>query len=156
MKFIKKGFTLIELLVVIAIIGILATIVLVSLSSARNKANDSAIQAGVNQVRAIAEMVYADDTTNRYDSLCGTGDLLCQTGDAGACDDGHTFEDELATISNDVDSKNGAGAEPACFASTAAYCVQAAMNTGSYCIDSTGYAGLVAGCSATYTCATGD
>ncbi|MFA6252595.1 MAG: prepilin-type N-terminal cleavage/methylation domain-containing protein, partial [Candidatus Paceibacterota bacterium] len=36
----KKSFTLIELLVVIAIVGILAGILIVSMSSALNSAND--------------------------------------------------------------------------------------------------------------------
>lgn len=64
----KKGFTLIELLVVIAIIGILSSVVLASLNSARNKGEDAAVKANLSNIRAQAEIVY--DNTGNYADVC--------------------------------------------------------------------------------------
>jgi len=60
----NKGFTLIELLVVIAIIGILATIVLVSLNTARIKARDARRQSDMHQIALAMEMCYDDAACN--------------------------------------------------------------------------------------------
>lgn len=61
----QKGFTLIELLVVIAIIGILATIVMVSLNTARQKARDSRRISDARQVQLAAQMYY-DSNSGAY------------------------------------------------------------------------------------------
>lgn len=57
----KKGFTLIELLVVIAIIGLLAGIVLVSVTGPRAQARDVKRQADMRQIITAQELVMADD-----------------------------------------------------------------------------------------------
>ncbi len=59
----KKGFTLIELLVVIAIIGILSSIVLASLNSARAKGSDAAVKSAMGSLTTQAALYY--DTNNQ-------------------------------------------------------------------------------------------
>lgn len=53
-----SGFTLIELLVVIAIIGVLASIVLASLNSARQKSRDARRIADIKQLQLALELYY--------------------------------------------------------------------------------------------------
>ncbi len=55
----NKGFTLIELLVVVAIIGLLATMVAVSLTSARSRARDSRRVSDIRQIENALELYFA-------------------------------------------------------------------------------------------------
>lgn len=63
-KFVSKarGFTLIELLVVIAIIGILASIVLVSLNSARGKGRDAQRVSNLQEMAKALALVDPDSS----------------------------------------------------------------------------------------------
>lgn len=112
----QKGFTLIELLVVIAIIGILAAIVLVSLSGARDRARDARIQSAMGQLRAVAEIEY-NDSGYSYDGLAANTDWTTLKADIDEQSPG------TATINDSAD----------------AYCAYVQLNSsGYYCVDSTG------------------
>ena len=81
----QEGFTLIELLVVISIIGLLATIVLVSLNSAREKARDASRKADLHQIQLALQLYYDDNDVypgeNWCDSSVGSCGSSCPCGD---------------------------------------------------------------------------
>ena len=74
MKF-SKGFTLIELLVVIAIIGILSSVVLASLSTARTKGQDAKVQESMTGLRNAAEIFYS--TNGAYATSTALANSSC-------------------------------------------------------------------------------
>jgi len=59
-----KGFTLIELLVVIAIIGILSSVVLASLNTAREKSRDAKRVSDIKQIQLALELYF--DSNSYY------------------------------------------------------------------------------------------
>ncbi len=69
-QLLRRGFTLIELLVVIAIIGLLASIVMVSLSAARVKGRDAVRLSELNSLQTALEL-YANDHGGNYPAVCG-------------------------------------------------------------------------------------
>ncbi|MES2994636.1 MAG: prepilin-type N-terminal cleavage/methylation domain-containing protein [Patescibacteria group bacterium] len=136
-----RGFTLIELLVVIAIIGILSSVVLASLNTARNKGADAAVKSNLSSARAEAEIFY-DSNNNRY-STTVTAPTMTGTGGTGVC--AATGANVIGDSVNAALGASGSSATLAtsCYANSERWAAMVALKTTTaeiYCVDSTGYA----------------
>jgi prepilin-type N-terminal cleavage/methylation domain-containing protein len=117
----RRGFTLIELLVVIAIIGILSSVVLASLNTARNRGADAAIRSNLNNARPQAELFFDQQSPNSYTNVCtGTNGLSQFT----------------------TGATNAGGTNVQCASDANAWAAQSQLRstTEFYCVDSTGLA----------------
>ena len=139
----SKGFTLIELLVVIAIIGILSSVVLASLTSARSKGTDAAISSNLANMRAQAELYYGD--ANNYGTAAAAStNTNCTTANNlfGSTTAANTLKNLVGAASTAASSKiicTTVGSP------NTAWAVMASTTAGSWCVDSSGQSKLEAG-----------
>ena len=130
----QGGFTLIELLVVIAIIGILASVVLASLNSARNKGADAAIKANLANSRAQAELFY-DNNSSVYTGVCaiaaGTINSLVQQAST-------TAGTGTVVVNGAVQVATTSNCNASASAWAASVTLKSPATTTYYCVDSTG------------------
>lgn len=137
-KRLDRGFTLIELLVVIAIIGILSSVVLASLNTARGKGANAAIKSNLANVRAQAELVYDTASPNSYNTVCNaTQDTNIAKAMAGA------MSAAAATATSTTNGTAGDISTVMCHSDATAWAISSPLRVAEgtnlyWCVDSTG------------------
>ncbi|MDB5265555.1 MAG: hypothetical protein JWM39_268 [Parcubacteria group bacterium] len=144
----RRGFTLIELLVVIAIIGILSSVVLASLNTARNKGADAAVKSNLEQARTQGELFYDANSNNYLQGAAGSGNTADACSPAGSIGTlTGVYKSVLAAaqavgISTVSENTLGAAGVANCNIITTAWAASVPLKstTGYFCVDSTGVA----------------
>ena len=144
----RRGFTLIELLVVIAIIGILASVVLASLNTARAKGADAAIKSDLDTIRKQSNLYEDDNGSFGADATDCTTGMFTDQNITNALTHAQTASAGTATCLSDDGSSTAGSA-----ATTWAVSVPLKSDaTQQWCVDSYLYAGPgVAAASSTLT-----
>lgn len=115
MKKTQQGFTLIELLVVIAIIGLLSTLAVVALNSARQRSRDAKRVADIRQVQTALELGFSEASV--YPNS-GGNDVVLGTTAARLCGAGTSPEEIIWADSSGNVVTNGGTASTTCAGTT--------------------------------------
>jgi len=129
MKNNKKGFTLIELLVVIAIIGLLSTLAVVSLNSARVKARNARRMSDLKQISTAMELYYADNEA--YPTTVGAcANGIIAASDGGAMCAGYSITNGTETYLAAMPDDPTTGSDYIYNAEASGYCIEATAMEG--------------------------
>ncbi len=159
----ERGFTLIELLVVIAIIGILSSIIIVNLMTARGKGSDAAVKEDLSSILTQSSIDYPGDSNTYGNTGTSVIDGVATYSWSGTPGNSKVALLSLAsTDTTTVDGTVGRALANAYIhakshiiqytAQGGTFWIQAELSTGKYwCIDSTGFRGVISSALTTVT-----
>ena len=130
-----RGFTLIELLVVVAIIGMLSSILLASMASARNKASDAAIKSNLRNL--VVQAAFYQSNEGDYGSTFSAA--TCPTS-------GSTMfyaDSNIRALITAAKNAGGGGSRCASNGTNFAVSVELRSSTNHWCVDSSSNVGEI-------------